>query len=188
MEESDALVVAATAGEAPAALVGKRVDAMVVPLALRGRSHGALIAIDRVDHGPEFTEQDQELLEAFAASAATAVATAKLVSAEHDRQRAQAVDAERSRWASELQDGPIRGLAAVRNALSAIADADPTQVEERVANVGRQLEVEIANLRELIADLPNLASTGLAAPLEIGSPPSLGTQVRAAFPTPGDGS
>jgi GAF domain-containing protein len=49
---------------------------LVVPLVLNGRGYGALVAIDRLQDGPEFSAQDVRLLEAFAASAATAVATA----------------------------------------------------------------------------------------------------------------
>jgi signal transduction histidine kinase len=46
---------------------------LVVPLALGGRSYGALVAL-----GPEFSIEDEETLEVFAASAAAAVASAKL--------------------------------------------------------------------------------------------------------------
>jgi GAF domain-containing protein len=50
-------------------------DGLIVPLVFGGTGHGVLIAIDRLRDGPAFTRDDQRLLEAFAASAATAVAT-----------------------------------------------------------------------------------------------------------------
>ena len=55
--------------------------ALVVPLLFRGYAVGALVALDR-EAGGEFDEEDLRLLQAFAASAATAVATAQSVEAE----------------------------------------------------------------------------------------------------------
>ena len=48
---------------------------LIVPLLYRGRAVGVLYAFDRQSAGPEFSRDDEQLLEAFAASAATAVAT-----------------------------------------------------------------------------------------------------------------
>lgn len=59
--------------------------ALVVPLVFRGRPLGALLAIDRLSNGPSFSTEDERLLKAFAASAATAVATAHSVSADIER-------------------------------------------------------------------------------------------------------
>jgi two-component system, NarL family, sensor histidine kinase DevS len=50
----------------------------------RGRAYGALVALDLVD-GASFTPEHERLLTAFAASAATAVATAQ--SAADERRR-----------------------------------------------------------------------------------------------------
>ena len=44
----------------------------MVPLLFRGKGYGVLVALDRPIDGPSFTVDDQRLLEAFAASAATA--------------------------------------------------------------------------------------------------------------------
>jgi PAS domain S-box-containing protein len=57
----------------------------VVPLLFRGRALGALLAIDRLKGGPSFTAADAELLEAFAATAATAVALARTVASDLER-------------------------------------------------------------------------------------------------------
>ncbi len=69
-------------------------DALVVPLLFRGRTYGALVAIDRLD-GDRFTTDHQRLLEAFAASAATAVATAQSAADEHRRETLAAAEAGR---------------------------------------------------------------------------------------------
>lgn len=60
---------------------------LIVPLVFQNHSYGVLVAIDRLHDGPEFTTDDERLLEAFAASAATAVATAQSVASERQRQR-----------------------------------------------------------------------------------------------------
>ena len=50
--------------------------ALLVPLVYRGQSLGVLAAFDRLEGDGAFTRDDEQLLEAFAAQAATAVATA----------------------------------------------------------------------------------------------------------------
>ena len=70
---------------------------LVVPLIFRGQGHGVLIAVDRLKDGPAFTADDQRLLEAFAASAATAIATARSVELERASQRLAAAEQERAR-------------------------------------------------------------------------------------------
>ena len=58
---------------------------LVVPLLFRDRAYGALLAIDRLKDGPSFSVEDQRLLEAFATSAATAVAVAHTVATDIER-------------------------------------------------------------------------------------------------------
>jgi GAF domain-containing protein len=56
-------------------------SALLVPLVFRDESLGVLAAFDRGENGRAFLEEDEEVLRAFAAGAATAVATGKVVSA-----------------------------------------------------------------------------------------------------------
>jgi GAF domain-containing protein len=63
-----------------------------------------LAAFDRLEGDGAFTREDEQLLEAFAAQAATAVAMAKSVEADHRRRALAAAEAERHRWARELHD------------------------------------------------------------------------------------
>ncbi|HEU4737672.1 MAG TPA: GAF domain-containing protein [Solirubrobacterales bacterium] len=69
---------AGVAGDLPEGLAGARESAetavLAVPLTLRGRTYGALVAVDRQGSGPRFTVEDEELLEALAGLAAGAVA------------------------------------------------------------------------------------------------------------------
>ncbi|MGZ4282987.1 MAG: GAF domain-containing protein [Solirubrobacteraceae bacterium] len=128
-------------------------EALVVPLLFRDQAYGALVAIDQLDAGA-FTEEQQQLLEAFAASAATAVATAQSMADERRVQRLAAAEAERSRWARELHDDTLEGLASIRVML---ATAERGGQREAMAAAIRetldQLETELSNLRALITDL-----------------------------------
>ena len=72
-----------------------------------------LVAVDHLDRG-SFTADDQLLLEAFAASAATAVATAQSAADERRQQRLAAAEAERTRWARELHDETLQALGNLR--------------------------------------------------------------------------
>jgi two-component system, NarL family, sensor histidine kinase DevS len=129
-------------------------DGLIVPLVFRGRSLGALTALDRLDSGPRFTAQDERLLEAFATSAATAVSTAQSVATERQRQRLAAAEQERSRWARELHDETLQALAALRIALGAADRSgalDVLQAAVRAA-IG-QLESDMSSLRALITEL-----------------------------------
>lgn len=128
-------------------------DALVVPLVFRNRAYGALVALERLPAG-SFTTEQQRLLEAFAASAATAVATAQSVADEGRRQRLEAAEAERSRWARELHDETLEGLASTRLALATAEQrGDSDGIATAIGEAIGQLETEIANLRALIADL-----------------------------------
>lgn len=128
-------------------------DGLVVPLLFRGRTYGALVAIDRLD-GDRFTTDHQRLLEAFAASAATAVATAQSAADEHRRETLAAAEAERGRWARELHDETLQSLAALRLMLAAARRCGRLDaITETVGEAVEQLEADIANLRGLIADL-----------------------------------
>ena len=142
---------------------------LVVPLVFRGRAHGALLALDRLREGPGFTDQDVRLLEAFAASAATAVATAQSVASERNLQRLAAAEGERGRWARELHDETLQSLGALRLTLSSAARAKPVeQLPGTIAEATGQLESMIADLRSLIADLRPAAldELGLQAALD----------------------
>ena len=127
---------------------------LIVPLVFQNHSYGVLVAIDRLHDGPEFTSDDERLLEAFAASAATAVATAQSVASERRRQRLAAAEAERQRWARELHDDTLQSLSALRVGLStAKRSGRPETLEQAVATAIEHLEEGITNLRALITDL-----------------------------------
>jgi signal transduction histidine kinase len=142
---------------------------LAVPLVFRGRTHGVLLALDRLHDGPAFSAEDERLLEAFAASAASAVATAQSIASEHSRQRLAAAEDERTRWARELHDETLQSLSALRIGLSSAARSErPDALAQAVGQAIDRLEDEIANLRALITDLRPAAldELGVRAALE----------------------
>ena len=142
---------------------------LVVPLMFRGQPLGVLVALDRLESGPAFSDEDQRLLEAFAASAATAVATARTVEADRRILRASAAEQERARWARELHDETLQNLAAMRLELSAqLRSNDLDAIKVTLAESLRALDAEIATLRSLIQELHPTAldDLGLQAALE----------------------
>ena len=145
---------------------------LVVPLLFRGRAVGALVALDSEAGGLNFDEEDLRLLQAFAASAATAVATAQTVQAERLQQQVEIGERERQRWARELHDDALQGLAAIRISLAAALQSDAAGRELRVAQAAEEtvdrLELQIGELSRLINDLrpAALERLGLVGALE----------------------
>ncbi len=127
--------------------------ALIVPLVFRNQQYGVLVAIDHLDDG-EFSAEHQNLLEAFAASAATAVATAQSAADERRRQRLAAAEVERSRWARELHDETLQALGNLRLILAgARRSGDPALMAGAVDQALDQLELDITTLRALITEL-----------------------------------
>jgi signal transduction histidine kinase len=128
--------------------------ALIVPLAYRGAALGVLMAFDRLTGDVGFTRDDEQLLEAFAASAATAVATAKTVEADRLRKSIEAAEAERRRWARELHDETLQALGGLKVLLSGAARLDDAEaMRPAIASAVEHVTTEIANLRALITEL-----------------------------------
>jgi signal transduction histidine kinase len=131
--------------------------ALVVPLLFRGRAVGALVALDREAGGVEFDQEDLRLLQSFAASAATAVATAQTVESDRLLQQVESAEKERERWARELHDETLQSLAATRINLATALQSTGEQRESRIESAAEeamaQLESQINELNRLINDL-----------------------------------
>lgn len=146
--------------------------ALVVPLLFRGYAVGTLVALDREAGGTEFDEEDLRLLQAFASSAATAVATAQSVESERLQQQVEISEAERQRWAQELHDDTLQGLAAIRISLAtALRREGPDRGERIEAAAGEtieQIKEQIDELNRLINDLrpASLERLGLVGALK----------------------
>lgn len=128
-------------------------SALIVPLVFRGRGLGVVSAFDRVGDSARFSADDERMLRSFAASAATAVATARTVERHRLRDTLAAAEAERRRWARDLHDGTLQGLSALKLMIGAMRRADGDARERFAAQALAQVEHEIAGLREVISDL-----------------------------------
>jgi signal transduction histidine kinase len=143
-------------------------NALLVPLTFRGRSVGVLAAYDRLGDVSGFDREHERLLSSFAASAATAVATAKSVEEQRLRQSIEASEQERRRWARELHDETLQALAGLRVGLSAALRGGEEEVRSAVELAVESVTEEIANLRALIVELRPAAldEYGTAAAIE----------------------
>jgi signal transduction histidine kinase len=148
--------------------VGQASTALLVPLLYRGQGLGVLAAFDRIEGDGAFTRDDEQLLEAFAVQAATAVATARSVEADRRRRSLAATEAERHRWARELHDETLQALGGLRVLLSSASRLDdPDAMRAAMRDAAEQLTGDIESLRSLIVELrpPALDQLGLAPAL-----------------------
>jgi signal transduction histidine kinase len=143
--------------------------ALLVPLVYRGVAVGILGALDPASGADSFTADDARILESFASSGATAVATGRNVAEERARRSIEASEAERRRWARELHDETLQDMASLKMILSTARRSDDEAKVGRILDQAiEQLTLGIASLRQLITDLrpPILDEAGVQPALE----------------------
>jgi len=140
----------------------------------RNQAVGVAAAFDRRVDGPEFSLEDERLMEAFAASAATAVATAQTVEVKGLERAVEASELERRRWARELHDDSLQELAAVKLRLGALAYTPPEDIPAAVAQAVEHIDASIQAMRSLITDMRPAALD------QLGVAPALETLVERA--------
>jgi signal transduction histidine kinase len=147
---------------------GAGVTALLAPLLYRGRALGVLVALDPLGRDAGFSDEDEGVLLSFAASAATAVATAQSVAEDRTRETIAATERERGRWARELHDESLQSLAGLRVLLSAARRSEAGELDGLLVRGIEQIDITIAEMRRLIADLrpSTLDQLGLGAALE----------------------
>ncbi len=139
---------------------------LAVPVMIRGRAWGSLYLSEKRDG--EFDEADEESVIILAEWVAIAVATAQSVAEDRTRDRIAATERERGRWARELHDESLQSLAGLRVVLSAARRSDARALD-RLLELGiEQVDLTIAEMRRLIADLRPTAldELGLGAAIE----------------------
>jgi signal transduction histidine kinase len=143
--------------------------ALLVPMIYRGESVGILAAFDHGTTRAPFSEDDEQMLRTFAASAATAVALAQSVASDRLRSSLAAADTERRRWARELHDETLQGLGGLRLLLSAALRHDDLEhAQGAMREAVEHIEREAENLRSIITELRPAAldELGLRTALE----------------------
>jgi signal transduction histidine kinase len=151
----------------PDAFAARALDAktaLIAPMMFRNRAIGFLSAFDRLQGDASFTDEDERLMQAFAASAATAVATAQSADAEAVRRSLGASEEERRRWARELHDETLQELAGLKVLIGgARRSEDPERVHDALDQSLDIITQGIANLRALITELRPAALDELGA-------------------------
>jgi signal transduction histidine kinase len=137
---------------------------LIVPLLFRDRALGVLAAFDHLGERLTFDPEDEQLMLAFAASAATAVATGQHVVAEGTRRSLEASERERGRWARELHDETLQEMGALKLLLAAARRSSDLDMLHSALEQGvDQLSHAIDQLRALITDLRPAALDQLGA-------------------------
>jgi signal transduction histidine kinase len=135
-----------------------------VPIRVASTTVGNFYLTEK-ETAPEFTDEDQELVEMFAAHAGIAIQNARL----HHEVSSLAVVDERLRISRDLHDGIIQSIYAVSLSLEDVPDLiedNPAEAADRVDRAIDRLHTTIADIRTFILGLGPEAGTGLRGALE----------------------
>jgi signal transduction histidine kinase len=122
-----------------------------VPITTRGVSVGRLYLTDKTT-APEFSEDDQSLVETFALHAGIAMDNARL----HEQVRRLAIVDERERISKDLHDGIIQNMYAVGLSLEDVPELmadDQTEAAARVERAIDSIHMSIQDIRNFIFGL-----------------------------------
>jgi signal transduction histidine kinase len=152
--------------------VTRRLEAstgLYVPLLVRERAIGVLVAHDRIGPDPRFTSADLRLAEQFATHAATAVDLSRRVARDALRRVVAGQELERRRLARELHDETGQALTSILLGLRAVEESEGAEEMRKAAGELRELVVAtLQDVRRLAVQLrpKALDDFGLAPALE----------------------
>ncbi len=115
-----------------------------VPITVKGRSIGRLYLTDKRG-APEFSDDDQRLVERFALHAGIAMENARL----HDRVRRLGIVGERERISRDLHDTIIQRIYGVALSLDDVPELIREDADEAAERVERAIETLHATTREI---------------------------------------
>ena len=137
----------------PGRPIGARTG-LYVPLIVRDRPIGVIVAHDKSGDDPRFTNDDLRLTETFASRAAVAVDQSRQVATDALRRVVEAQELERRRLARELHDQTGQELTSVLLGLKALEDApDSDARRQALENVRRQVLETLRDVRRLAVEL-----------------------------------
>ena len=122
-----------------------------VPVTVKGRAVGNLYLTDK-EGSPEFSQQDQRLVEMFALHAGIAIDNARL----HEQVQRLAIVEERERIGKDLHDGIIQSIYGVGLALEDVPELMDEDRDEAVARIDRAIDalnITIRDIRNFILGL-----------------------------------
>ena len=138
---------------------------LFVPLVVRGRAIGVVVAFDKQGPDPRFSDADLRLAEAFANRAALALELSERVGRESVRALLEGQELERSRLARELHDETGQALASI---LLGLKTLEKQVGEEPLVQLRELVASALGDVRRLTVELrpPALDDFGLEAALE----------------------
>jgi signal transduction histidine kinase len=142
---------------------------LYVPLVVRDRAIGVLVAHDKVTPDPRFTSADLRLAEQFAARAAIAVDLSRRVARDALRRVVAGQELERRRLARELHDETGQALTSILLGLRAVEESEGADETRKATSDLRELVVAtLQEVRRLAVQLrpKALDDFGLAPALE----------------------
>jgi signal transduction histidine kinase len=142
---------------------------LYVPLLVRERAIGTLVAHDKIGPDPRFSDGDLRLAEQFATRAAVAVDLSRRVARDALRRVVAGQELERRRLARELHDETGQALTSILLGLRAVEESQGTEEMRRAASDLRVLVVAtLQDVRRLAVQLrpKALDDFGLAPALE----------------------
>jgi signal transduction histidine kinase len=152
--------------------VGRRLGArtgLYVPMILRDRPIGIIMAHDKEGTDARFSDEDVRLAETFASRAAVAVDLSERVASDALRRVVSAQELERQRLARELHDETGQALTSILLRLKAVEDARSAEDAAEAAAELRELVVAtLQDVRRLAVELrpKALDDFGLVSALE----------------------
>lgn len=122
-------------------------SALYVPLVVRGRPIGVVVAHDKLGATSNFADDDVRLTESLATRAATAVDLSERVSRDAVRRVVEAQEVERARLARELHDETGQALTSILLGLKALEER--VQTDDSGAAIAELRELVVATLQDV---------------------------------------
>ena len=127
---------------------------LYIPLTVRDRQIGIVVAHDKRGVDPRFTDEDFRIAQAFATRAAVAVDLSEQVAVDALRHAVAAQELERRRLARELHDQTGQELTSILLGLKAVEDAaDASERERAIQAVREQVLETLHDVRRLAVEL-----------------------------------
>jgi signal transduction histidine kinase len=129
-------------------------SALYVPLVVRGRTIGIVVAHDKLGPAPAFSEDDLRLAESLGARAAIAVDLSERVSRDAVRRVVEAQELERARLARELHDETGQALTSILLGLKPLEQAAESVDARAALESVRELVIStLQDVRRLAVEL-----------------------------------